>query len=83
MQEISSVKELKDAIRQLESEQKLYAVSLKEQFPLVVESLKPMNLLRYAVSEIVRSPFIQIIGIETIKTIGHRLIDKFLARFEK
>ena len=76
MQKITSVKELKRTIWQLESDQKRQAELLKIQFKRAADSLKPVNLLRSAIQDIVQSPFFLLIGIETIKSWGHWLIDK-------
>lgn len=75
MQKITSVKGLKTAIRQLESDQHHQAGLLKDQFNITARSLSPMNLLRTTLKEILSSPLIQLIGIEAIKSYGHRLID--------
>ncbi|MFA5814632.1 MAG: hypothetical protein WC865_03325 [Bacteroidales bacterium] len=80
MQKITSVSELKMAIRQLESDQKKQAELLKTQFNLTAASLNPLNLLMKALKEILSSPVVLFIGIEKIKSYGHRLIDKICAR---
>jgi hypothetical protein len=46
MQNITSVAELKNAIQELETEQKVKEQLLREQFYLTYESLKPVNILR-------------------------------------
>ena len=76
MQEINTVKELKTAIRQLESDQKKKEEQLKAQLSQTKESLKPANIVRGAVESLFRSPWVMMIGLETIKSFGHRLIDK-------
>jgi hypothetical protein len=76
MEEIHSVKGLKQAIRQLESDQKKQAGLLKNDFNLTVEILKPKNLIRLAFEDLVKSPLVVMIGIETIKSYTHRLIDR-------
>lgn len=76
MQKITSVNELQTKILQLESDQKVQAERLKNEFARTAESLKPMNLLRSAMESIMRSPWLMAIGINTIKSVGHKLIDK-------
>jgi len=51
MQKITSVTDLKDAIRQLEEEQTESKQLFKEQLQLTVESLKPINLIRSTLDE--------------------------------
>lgn len=80
MQEITSVKELKRAIRQLESDQKEQAGLLKDQFNQTVESLTPGNLLKIAFREIVSSPVVMMIGIEKIKSVVHQIIDRVFGK---
>ncbi len=58
MQSISSVAELKNAIQLLEVEQMFKGKLLKEQFYLVYESFKPVNLITGTLNEIVKSPFL-------------------------
>jgi hypothetical protein len=76
MQKIASVNDLKKTIRQLESDQKLQASQLRSQFIQTTESLKPANLVRSAMESLIKSPWFMLIGINTIKSFGHRLIDK-------
>jgi hypothetical protein len=78
MQEINSLKELKDSIRKLESEQKEQARLLKLQFSRTTESLSPLNLVKVAFREILTSPVVLMIGIEKIKSFVHQLIDRFM-----
>jgi hypothetical protein len=52
MQNITTVKGLKDAIRALESEQAEKGRLLKEQLVLTYESLKPANILRNTLKEL-------------------------------
>jgi hypothetical protein len=76
MQEITTVKELKAAIRQLESDQKIQGEQLKVHFVLAKESMKPANLIQHALVSLMQSPWVMIIGIDTIKSVVHRIIDK-------
>lgn len=80
MQKISSVKGLKEAIRQLESDQEFKGRSLRNQFVIVKERLKPANLLKTALIEIVTSPVVAQIGIETVKSYGHLIIDRIFKK---
>jgi hypothetical protein len=56
MQNISCISELKNAIQVLEDEQAIKEKVLKEQFYLTYESLKPVNLLRSTLKDLVSSP---------------------------
>jgi len=56
MGNISSTADLKNAIQLLEVEQVLKGQMLKEQFFITYESLKPINLLKSALSELTSSP---------------------------
>jgi hypothetical protein len=56
MQKITSTSGLKDAIRLLEDQQDLQGKLLKEQFYFFTESLKPINLIKSAFSEVITSP---------------------------
>jgi len=58
MQNITSVAELKNAIQLLEVEQNLKGKILKEQFYLVYENFKPINLLTGTLKDIVKSPYL-------------------------
>ena len=58
MQNITSVAELKNAIQILEVEQNLKGKILKEQFYLVYENFKPVNLLTGTLKDIVKSPYL-------------------------
>jgi hypothetical protein len=55
MQKITSVTDLKDAIRKLEEEQTVSKQLFKEQLQLTVESLKPINLIRSTLNEAISS----------------------------
>lgn len=56
MKKISSVQELRDAIKLLEIKQAEEGVKLKEQFKTTYESLKPINLIKNALSEFTTAP---------------------------
>jgi hypothetical protein len=56
MQAINSAADLKEAIQSLELEQALQASLLKEQFRLTLESLKPVNLLKGTMNNILSPP---------------------------
>ncbi|NTW31216.1 MAG: hypothetical protein HGB12_01050 [Bacteroidetes bacterium] len=58
MQNITSAAKLKNAIQLLEVEQAIREQLLKEQFHLVYESLKPFNLLKEALGNIVSGPYL-------------------------
>jgi hypothetical protein len=58
MQEITSALALQDAIQLLESEQEVKKQLLKEQFYITYENLKPLSLLKSAISELSSSPFL-------------------------
>jgi hypothetical protein len=56
MQTITSSKELKAAIRLLETQHAVKQELLREQFYITYESLKPVNLLRKTIHDISSSP---------------------------
>lgn len=58
MQKITSVAELKNAIKLSEDEQTLKGKLLKEQFYLTYESFKPVNLLTNTLDNISKSPYL-------------------------
>jgi len=58
MKSITSSAELKDAIQQLEFETTIKGQLLKEQLLLTHESLKPVNLIKSALSEVASSPYL-------------------------
>jgi hypothetical protein len=63
MQNITTVAELKNAILTLEVEQADKGQELKEQFFIVYESFKPLNLLRSTLNDVTSKPLIgNIIG---------------------
>jgi len=57
MNNITSVTELKNAIKLLEAEQSIKGQLLKEQFYLTYESFKPVKLLGNTLKEMVSSPY--------------------------
>jgi hypothetical protein len=56
MKKITNAAELKDAILLLEIKQKNEAQLLKEQFKATVESLKPVNLIKKSLKDLVSAP---------------------------
>ena len=56
MQNINYTEELKKSIEILEDEQNLNRYLLKEQFITTYESLKPVNLLKNTLNEVISSP---------------------------
>lgn len=80
MERITSVKELKTAIRQLESDQQKQGALLKNEWDQTWRSLRPGNLLRGALEDIMRSPVFLAVGIQTVKSFAHLLIDKVCSR---
>jgi hypothetical protein len=56
MQKITSAKELKDAIRSLEEKQADQGRILKEQFFIVIESIRPVNIIKSTFKEVATSP---------------------------
>ena len=56
MENITSKNSLKNAIQLLEVEQAIQGQLLKEQFYLTCESLKPVNLIKSTLKDIVLSP---------------------------
>ncbi|MHB8259610.1 MAG: hypothetical protein ACYDCN_00775 [Bacteroidia bacterium] len=56
MQNIKTASDLKAAIQQLEIKQANELVLLKEQFSTTYESLKPLNILKRQLKEVVSSP---------------------------
>ena len=76
MQNITSSAELKNAIRLLEVEQDVNGQLLKEQFLLTFESLKPANLVKNTLSDLVSSPFL----IDNLLNIAISLATGFLTK---
>lgn len=58
MSNISSSAELKEAIQYLELEQKVIGRQLKEQFNIVTDELKPVNLITSVMKDVSSSPYI-------------------------
>lgn len=56
MEKIKSIKELRDAIVQLESKQLEDKRLLKEQFVSTYESLRPINLIKTTIKDLIASP---------------------------
>lgn len=56
MDQITTSAELKEAIRLLEEKQKMAGEEVREEALLLYESLKPVNLFRSTVREVVTSP---------------------------
>jgi hypothetical protein len=56
MEKIASTSELKEAIQQLEYQQAMQLELLKDQFHSLVESLKPVNVIRSTISDLAKSP---------------------------
>ena len=56
MDKIQSIKELRDAIVQLESKQLEDKRLLKEQFFFTYESLRPVNLIKNLIKDLIASP---------------------------
>lgn len=56
MDKIQSIKELRDAIVQLESKQLEDKRLLKEQFVSTYESLRPVNLIKNLIKDLIASP---------------------------
>lgn len=56
MRKITSTTELKEAIFLLEMKKANEGRLLKEQFMITYESIKPVNLIKNSISELIRSP---------------------------
>ena len=56
MRKITSTTELREAIFLLETKQANEARLLKEQFMITYESLKPVNLIKNSINELITSP---------------------------
>jgi hypothetical protein len=74
MQNITSTVALKDAIQSLETDQAVKGQLLKEQFYVIYESLRPVNLLKYTLQDISSSPFL----IDNILSTGMGIASGFL-----
>ena len=58
METITTALELRKEIERLEIEKEYSILLLKEQFYFVKENMKPVNLLKNAISEVVHSPLL-------------------------
>lgn len=58
METVTSIAELKTAIQVLEFEQTIKRQELKHQLQVIHESLKPVNLIKSTISEVVSSPYL-------------------------
>jgi hypothetical protein len=58
METITTSLELRNAIQRLEIEQAYSSQILKEQFYFVKENIRPVNLVKNAISEVVKSPLL-------------------------
>ena len=58
METITTSLELRNAIQRLEIEQAYSSQLLKEQLYFVKENIKPVNLVKNAISEVVKSPLL-------------------------
>ena len=58
METISNAMELRNAIQRLEIEQAYSSQLLEEQFYFVKENIRPVNLVKNAISEVVKSPLL-------------------------
>lgn len=76
MQPISNIADLKKAIELLEVEQASNGQLLKEQFYMTYESLKPANIFKSSLKEVVSSPFI----IDTLINTGVGLATGYLSK---
>jgi len=70
MENISSVSELKNAIEFLKVEQAVKGSAVREQFYVVYDSFKPVNLLAGTLNDITRSSFL----VENILGLGMGLL---------
>lgn len=70
MGNISSVSELKNAIEFLKDEQAIKGRAVREQFYVVYDSFKPVNLLSGSLNDIARSPLL----VENIVGLGMGLL---------
>ena len=58
METITTSLELRNAIQRLQIEQAYSSQELKEQFYFVKENIRPVNLVKNAISEVVKSPLL-------------------------
>jgi hypothetical protein len=73
MGKISSITDLKEAIQILEAEQDAKGQLVKDQFCLLYESLRPINLLKSTINEVSSSPYLidNILGTAAGLTTGY------------
>ena len=73
MENITSVSELKEAIQLLKAEKEVKGKMVKDQFCLLYESLRPINLLKSTISEVSSSPYLidNILGTAAGLTTGY------------
>jgi hypothetical protein len=73
MEAITTTDELKNAIQILEFDQQIREQQLKEQVFLTIESLKPVNLIKSTLHEVVSSPYLidNILGVAMGLTSGY------------
>jgi hypothetical protein len=73
MQSITTIAELKNAIQILEFDQQVREQQLKEHVYLAIESLKPVNLIKSTIHEVVSSPHLidNVLGVAMGLTSGY------------
>jgi len=73
MEAITTTDELKNAIQILEFDQQIREQQLKEQVYLAIESLKPVNLIKSTLHEVVSSPYLidNLLGVAMGLTSGY------------
>lgn len=73
MEAITTSIELKNAIQLLEFDQQIREQQLKEQVFLTIESLKPVNLIKSTLHEVVSSPYLidNLLGVAMGLTSGY------------
>jgi hypothetical protein len=76
MQSITTVSDLKKAIEQLETEKVERELLMKEQFSLVADSFKPVNLAASVIKDIVSTPFL----VDNLMGTSIGLVSGFLSR---
>jgi len=73
MEAITTTDKLKNAIQILEFDQQIREQQLKEQVYLAIESLKPVNLIKSTLHEVVSSPYLidNLLGVAMGLTSGY------------
>ena len=73
MEAITTTEELKNTIQILEFDQQIREQQLKEQVYLAIESLKPVNLIKSTLHEVVSSPYLidNLLGVAMGLTSGY------------